>query len=148
MEIVVFKLDERYFGIALKHIVEFIVLKSLKGRNGLPGWVDGSISYKGEKLPFLSVWKGLKLSPPEREVGIVTKSNTSKIIFGIPKVIGLYDLDIKEEFGVPIAKYFEGAVVFKDKPLIIINPIKLYGKRIEKLKRQPLTYGQIAVGKK
>ncbi len=133
MEIVVFKLNERYFGINLKYIIEFIVLKSLKGRNGLPEWVDGSISYKGEKLPFLSVWKGLKLSSPKRKVGIVTKFNTSRLIFGIPKVIGLYDMDVKEELGIPIAKYFEGAAVFKDKPLIIVNPIKLYGKKIEKL---------------
>ncbi len=133
MKIAVFKLDGRYFGINLEYITEFIVLKNLRDRKSFPKWVDGSIKHRKNILPLLRLYKALKLSLPEREIGIVSKFNNSPVVFSIPKIIGLYDLDVKRDFGFPITKYFEGAGIFNDAPMIIINPIKLYGKKIEKL---------------
>jgi len=131
VEIVAFKSDRRYFGINLSRIQEFTVLKNIKDKNTFPRWVDGSVSYREQRVPFVRLWKRLKLNPPGREVGIVMRN--AKIVVVIPKVIGLFDLEIKEDFGVSITKYFEGAVIFKDTPLIMVNPIALYGKNMEKL---------------
>ena len=133
MRVAVFKLDGKYFGINLEYIIEFIVLKNLEDRKKFPKWVDGSMKHRKEILPLLRLWKALKLTPPPREVGIVSKHNSSMIVFSIPKIIGLYDLDVKKDFGFPITKYFEGATIFNDEPMIIINPAKLYGKKIENL---------------
>ena len=81
----------------------------------------------------MRLWKALKLTPPPREIGIVLKLNSSMVVFSIPKIMGLYDLDVKKDLGFQITKYFDGATIFNDEPMIIINPVKLYGKKIEKL---------------
>jgi purine-binding chemotaxis protein CheW len=100
-QIVIFELDEEYYGVDISIVESIIKMQSITNIPHAPSFVEGVINLRGKILPVIDLRKRFSLSPKEdnqdNRIVVITlgDSEAGMIVDNVSEVLTIQDTDIE-----------------------------------------------------